>query len=179
MKKLAIIGAILTVLPSLVIATQPALADTATQTFTVSIVINKSCTVSAPTNIVLSTGMGAGALSASGATGTTAFTVTCSTGTGYNIGFTGSNDVGTATTAHNMKGTGSNSSMIPYQLFDATSGTTNTSALTAVSAATPNLISDKGTGSAQSKGVKATVAVGAPVVPTDTYTDTVTLTVSY
>jgi spore coat protein U-like protein len=179
MKKLAIIGAILTALPGLVGATQPAFADTSTATFQVKLTIIKGCAVSTPADINLGSGLSAGTLNSSGATGTTNFTVTCTNGTGYTIGFSGIND-GADTTTHNMKGVASGLS-IPYQLTDTTTGASNTKPLSAISAATPSVISDKGTGSAQPKTIQA--AVIAKSIPggagPDAYSDTVTLTLSY
>jgi spore coat protein U-like protein len=178
MKKLAIIGAVLTALPGLVSATQPAFAaGTATSTFRVTLTITSGCAVSTPADINLGTGLTAAGLNSAGAAQTTTFTVTCSTGTGYTIGFAGINDT---TTTHNMKGTGLGL-LIPYQLTDVTTGAKNSSPLSAASAATPSLISDTGTGSAQSKTIQA--AVLAKSIPggaaPDAYYDTVTLTLSY
>jgi spore coat protein U-like protein len=179
MKKLAIIGAVLTALPGLVTATQPAFAATSTGTFRVTLTITTGCAVSTPGDINLGTGLSAAGLNSSGATGTTSFNVTCSTGTGYTIGFSGYND-GTDTTKHSMKGTTLGSS-IPYQLTDVTPGAKNTKPLSAASAATPSLISDTGTGSAQAKTVQATVAPNSIPggAPPDAYYDTVTLTLTY
>ena len=179
MKKLAIIGAILTALPGLVGATQPAFADTSTATFQVKLTIIKGCAVSAPADINLGSTFSAASLNSSGATGTSTFNVTCSNGTGYTIGFSGIND-GADTTTHNMKGAASGLS-IPYQITDVTTSAPNTKPLSAILAATPSVISDKGTGSAQSKTIQA--AVIAKSIPggaaTDSYYDTVTLTLSY
>jgi spore coat protein U-like protein len=179
MKKLAIIGAILTALPGLVGATQPAFADTSTATFQVKLTIIKGCAVSTVADINLGSTLSAANLNSSGATGKTNFTVTCSNGTGYTIGFSGTND-GADTTTHNMKGVASGLS-IPYQLTDVTNPTSPSPPLSAISAATPSVISDKGTGSAQSKTIQA--AVIAKSIPggaaPDAYYDTVTLTLSY
>jgi spore coat protein U-like protein len=180
MKKLAIIGAILTVLPGLAAATQPAFADTATSTFQVTLTITKGCTVSTPSTISLGNTWTAATLNSSGATGTTTLTVNCTTGIQYNIGFSGTNDVASSAITHYMKGTTSGF-LIPYQLTDATLNAANTSPLTAASATNPSLIKDKGTGSAQSKTIQAAVIAGS--IPggavADAYYDTVTLTLSY
>lgn len=156
-------------------ASEVAEAGTATANFNVSITITKQCDVStAPTNINLGS-YGSTALISSGATGTTSFDVLCTAGTPYTIGFASGNDLTVGSPTHQMKGTGANADVVQYNLTDATAGATNTSPLSASS----SVISDTGTGAAQAKTVEAQVVnYTAPAAP-DTYTDTVTLTVSY
>ena len=173
MKKLAIIGSILTALPGLVSATQPALAGTATSSFKVSITITKDCAVSAPSDIILNSG--SGSLVVSGAKGTTSFNVVCPVGTGYKIGFAGVNDVSADTATHSMNSASTPATYISYQLTDTTAGASNPKPLSATS----SLISDTGNGSPQAKTVQAQVVNTTTAPATGTYTDTVTLTVTY
>jgi spore coat protein U-like protein len=148
----------------------------ATANFTVSITIVKECDVStAPTNINLGT-FGATGLIVSGATGSTAFSVLCTIGTPYTIGFSSPNDLTAGSATHQMKGqTSGNNAVIQYRLTDTTAGATNTNPLSA----TTSVISGTGTGAAQSKTVQAAVFNYVAAVAPDTYLDTVTLSVSY
>jgi spore coat protein U-like protein len=149
-------------------------ANPATANFNVTITIVKECSVTTPATISLGT-YGAVSLISSGASGTTTFNVTCSNGAPYTIGFSSSNDATAGSATHQMKGTGTNKAVVQYQLTDATTGAKNTAALSA----TTSVISDTGTGAAQAKTLNAAVVnYTAPVAP-DTYTDTVTLSVSY
>jgi spore coat protein U-like protein len=151
-------------------------ANPATASFTVSITIIKECSVStAPSNIVLGA-FASSALIATGANGTTNFSVLCSPTTPYTIGFSSPNDLAVDSTTHQMKGQSpGNTAEIQYQLTDTTAGATNTHPLSATS----SVISGTGTGVAQAKKVQATVInFTAPVLP-DTYLDTVTLAVTY
>lgn len=150
-------------------------ADPATTTFTVSITIVKECSVStAPTNINFGT-FGAVSLISSGASGTTSFSVMCSAGVAYTIGFSSGNDLTAGSPTHQMIGTAGNTHVVQYQLTDTTVGATNTTPLSASS----SVISGTGTGVAQNKTVQATVVNYTAAVQPDTYTDTVTLTVTY
>lgn len=72
-----------------------------------------------------------------------------------------------------MKGTGQNGDVIQYNLFDAT-----TNSVTPLSAST-SVISDTGTGAAQSKTIKAQILNYTSDVTPDVYTDTVTMTITY
>ena len=114
-------------------------------------------------------------LVASGASGTTNFNVTCTSGIPYTIGFSSGNDLTIGSTTHQMKGTGGNTAVIQYHLIDTTAGAANTNPLSASS----SVISGTGTGVAQTKTVQAQVINYAAPVASDTYTDTVTLSVSY
>lgn len=72
-----------------------------------------------------------------------------------------------------MRGTGQNADVIQYNLFDATA-----SSLTPLSAST-SVISDTGTGVAQTKSIKAQILNYTNDVTPDVYTDTVTMTITY
>jgi spore coat protein U-like protein len=149
-------------------------ASPATANFNVTITITKECAVTTPATISLGS-YGAISLISSGASGTSNFNVTCSAGAPYTIGFSSPNDLTAGNATHQMKGTGSNTALVQYQLTDGTTGAKNNTALSATS----SVIAYTGTGVAQNKILKAAVVnYIAPVAP-DTYTDTVTLSVSY
>jgi spore coat protein U-like protein len=172
MKKFAIIGAALTALPGLLSATHSASAATATSSFKISLTITKDCAISTPADININTGT-ASALIA-GAKGTTTFNVACSKGTPYTIGFAGANDVGADTATHQIN-TAAPVKYINYQLTDTTAGAANTKPLSATS----SVISDTGTGSAQAKTIQAQIVNYTSMADPGTYTDTVTLTLTY
>ncbi len=147
----------------------------ATAQFNVTITILKQCLVTAPSTINLGS-VGASDLITTTTAATQSFTVTCSPGTAYTVGFSSTNDVSTGSPTHQMKGSlNGNTGVVQYNLLDATSGATNTAALSATS----SVISDTGTGSSQMKMLKAQVTNYTTEVKPDTYTDTVTMTVSY
>ena len=147
----------------------------ATAQFNVTITILKQCLVTAPSTINLGQ-VGASDLLTTTTNATQPFTVTCSPGTGYTVGFSSPNDVSTGSATHQMKGAISgNTNVVQYNLFDATTGATNTGALSASS----SVISDTGTGASQTKMLKAQVTNYTVEVKPDTYTDTVTMTVTY
>ena len=149
--------------------------DPATAQFNVTITILKQCTVTAPATINLGS-VGATDLITTTTNATQPFTVTCSLGTGYTVGFSSSNDISNGSPTHQMKGaTTGNGSVVQYNLFDATSGATNTAALSASS----SVISGTGTGASQTKMLKAQVVNYTTAVTPDTYNDTVTMTVTY
>ena len=147
----------------------------ATAQFNVTITILKQCLVTAPATISLGS-VGASDLLTTTTSATQSFTVTCSPGTGYTVGFSSANDASTGSATHQMKGAiGGNTNFVQYNLFDATAGATNSAALSA----TASLISDTGTGLSQTKMLKAQVTNYTVEVKPDTYTDTVTMTVTY
>lgn len=174
MKRLAIPGVAALALLG---AVQPAAAviqNPATAQFNVTITIAKQCTVIGPATIDFGT-VGAADLVGASPTAAQNFTVLCSRGTPYTIGFSSGNDAPTGGTTHVMKGTGANTDSVSYNLLDATSGATNTSPLSASS----SVISGTGTGLTQTRTLQAKIiSYTAPVMP-DTYTDTVTLSVAY
>ena len=166
----AILSATSMALPALAAPQNPATAQ-----FNVTITILKQCTVTAPATISLGS-VGANDLLTTTTTATQPFTVTCSRGTGYTVGFSSNNDAAAGSPTHQMKGAASgNTNVVQYDLFDATAGATNTTALSA----STSVISDTGTGSSQTKMLKAQVVNYTLAVAPDTYTDTVTMTVTY
>lgn len=147
-------------------------AVTATGQFNVTITILKQCTFTVPATISLGS-VGAIDLKTTTTAASQPYTVTCSKGTPYTLGFASSNDVAVGSTTHQMKGTGSNTDVVQYNLFDAT-----TSSTTPLSASS-SVISDTGTGASQAKSIKAQVVNYTAAVTPDVYTDTVTMTITY
>ena len=167
-----------TVTAAAILMATPALAavqNPATAQFNVTITILKQCTVTAPATISLGS-IGATDLITTTTSATQPFTVNCSLGTGYTVGFSSTNDVSTGSATHQMKGAANgNTAVVQYNLFDATSGATNAAALSASS----SVITGTGTGISQTKMLKAQVVNYTTTVMPDTYTDTVTMTVTY
>lgn len=149
-----------------------ATSQTVSANFNVTITILKQCSVTAPATINLGS-VGANDLIATTTSSTQTYTVSCSRGTGYTIGFSSANDVSAGSATHQMKGTGSNTDVVQYNLFDATTGST------VPLDASMHVISDTGTGTSQTKSLKAQVVNYTSAVGPDTYTDTVTMTVTY
>lgn len=138
----------------------------ATFPFTVNATVNKLCTVTTNGNIAI----GPVNSTAVNSTSNNSLSVTCTNSTPYTVGLVPSNSstVGRGV----MSGTGSNTDKVPYQL-SSTPGPTGT--VWGSSAA--NMVAGTGTGSALSYTVYATVP-SANYTP-DSYTDTVTVNVTY
>jgi spore coat protein U-like protein len=161
-----------TMLALLVSSHAHAQAASATGQFNVTITIQKQCVFAVPSTINLGT-VGANDLKSITTAATQSYTVTCSKGTGYTLGFSSANDVSAGSSIHQMRGTGQNADVIQYNLFDAT-----VSSLAPLSAST-SVISDTGTGVAQTKSIKAQILNYTNDVSPDVYTDTVTMTITY
>jgi len=159
-------------LASAMVAT-PALADTASSTFQVTMTIQKACTVTAgaPSNISL----GTVASTATNVAGNNTISVNCSKTTPYYIGLAPSN----ANTggAGQMSGTGANADKVPYQLRSSTGTSGTIWGNTATATSVGNGVAGTGTGAAQTHTVYVT-APSANFTP-DTYSDVVTVNVNY
>jgi spore coat protein U-like protein len=147
-----------------------------TTTFTVQLVVSKTCNVATQTNVDLGT-VNAGVAPAT-ASGT--FTVTCSKTTPYFIGLAPSN--ASTTGAGNMNGqaAGNTGTLIPYQLYQ-NSGATTIWGNTATATTVGNGEGGTGAGMAAPATftVWAGVAAAATNVAPDTYKDTVTINVNF
>ena len=147
--------------------TELSLATTATSTFTVQLIINSTCTVSSPTTLDFGT---AGILSAN-IDATTTISVTCTASTTYNIGLNAGTGTGATVATRKMTSSGNT---VNYTLYSDSARTTvwgNT-----IGTDTPT--TTPGTGSAQSYTVYGRVP--SQVSPAaGTYTDTITVTVTY
>jgi spore coat protein U-like protein len=154
-------------------------ANTTTGTFTVSLTVNKACTVttSASSNIAFSA-VNAGGTATSG---NGSFSVNCSNGTPFYVGLAPQN-VASTTGAGTMKGSiGGNNSTVTYQLYQ-NSGLSNVWGNTATSTSAGNGLGGTGGGMSASKAVSETVyaaVTGSTDVTPDTYSDTVTINVNF
>ncbi|MGH8157807.1 MAG: Csu type fimbrial protein [Rhodanobacter sp.] len=135
--------------------------------------VASQCTVSAGSPLILGSAAGVAA-GTNNNTGSTTFSVNCTQGTLYNVGLSPSSN--SLTGAGSMAGTGGNTSKVPYQLYQSVAGTT-VWGNTATSSSVGNGEAGTGNGSAQSMTVYAT-APSSDFKP-DTYSDTVTINVSY
>ena len=151
----------------------PALADSVTATFQVTMTIQKACTVTAgaPSNIAL----GTVASTATNVAGNNTITVNCSKTTPYFIGLAPSN----ANTggAGQMSGTGANVDKVAYQLRSATGTSGAIWGNTATTTTVGNGVTGIGTGLPVSIPVWAN-APSANFTP-DSYADTVTVNVNF
>lgn len=153
-------------------------ANVATGTFTVSLTVNKTCSVttSSSSNITFtSVNAGTAPTSANGS-----FSVNCSNTTPFYVGLAPQN-VTSTTGVGTMKGTGSNTSTIAYQLYQ-NSGLTTVWGNTATTTSAGNGVSGTGAGMGGSKAIAETVyaaVTGSTDVTPDTYSDTVTINVNF
>jgi spore coat protein U-like protein len=151
-------------------------ANVSNTTFTVTLVVQKTCNVNTVTNVNLGT-VNAGALPAI-ANGT--FTVACSNTTPYYIGLA-PNSTTSTTGAGNMNGqtAGNTGTLIAYQLYQNAGGTTvwgNTATTTSAGNG------ESGTGAGMTTPTTFTVyagVTGSTNVTPDTYKDTVTVNVNF
>jgi spore coat protein U-like protein len=154
-------------------------ANTTTGTFTVSVTVNKACTIttSASSNITFAA-VNAGTAPASN---NGSFSVNCSNTTPFYIGLAPQN-VASNTGAGTMKGAiNGNNNTITYQLYQ-NAGLSNVWGNTATSTSAGNGISGTGAGMAASKAIAETVyaaVTGSTDVTPDTYSDTVTINVNF
>ena len=151
----------------------PAFAATVSDTFQVSITIQKACSVTA--NASADIDLGTVASTATNTTGSGTVTVTCSKTTPYYIGLAPSN--ANTAGAGTMAGTGGNTDTVPYQLSSTAGPSGTVWGNTATASAVGNGVSGTGTGSSQTLTIYVT-APSANYTP-DTYTDTVTINVHY
>ena len=152
----------------------PAQAATTTGTLTVQMTITASCTVTAAT-VDFGTSTGTALLSAAvNATGTVS--VTCTNGSAYSIGM----DNGAhASSSQRRMANGSN--FINYNLYTDSgrlnAWTTASSSTTCTTAS--SCVTGTGTGSAQSTTIYGTVPAVAVAPAAGSYSDSVTMTVTY
>ena len=155
------------------VAATPAMADTATATFQVTLTIQKACTVTAGTGSNIS--LGTVGSNATNMAGNNTITVNCSKTTPYFIGLAPSN--ANTTGAGVLSGTGGNLDKVPYQLRSTTGTSGTVWGNTATTTTVGNGVAGTGTGANQTHTVYVT-APSANFKP-DTYTDTVTINVNY
>lgn len=137
--------------------------------FGVTATVSKQCQITATNTLSL----GSVAYTQTNITSNSNFTMACTNGTAYTIGLTPSN--GNTAGSGVMKSaatTSTNPDLVPYQL----KSTAGVSGLTWGNAS-PNLVADTGTGSSVNKTVYALVPNAN--YRADTYSDTVTINVTY
>jgi spore coat protein U-like protein len=140
-------------------------AATATTTFSVSLTIVASCTVSAAALGFASSGLISAAIDA-----TTTATVTCTNTTPYNVGLDAGAGSGATVGARKMTSGGAT---VTYSLYQ------DASRLTAWGfTAGTNTVAGTGNGTAQVLTIYGRVPAQATPAPA-TYTDTITVTVTY
>lgn len=139
--------------------------------FSVTATVQKNCTVTA-NNLSLGS-VPAGTTPTSGSS---TLSVSCTYTTPYNVGLAPMN-VSSTTGAGTMKGTGTNTNTVTYQLYS-NSGLSTVWGSTATSMSTGNGVAGTGSGVAQSLLVYAKVTSTTDVQP-DNYSDTVQVIVNY
>ena len=145
----------------------PALAATAIGSFTVQITIQASCVFISATSLTFNA---VGVIAANDDV-TSTLSVQCTNTTPYNIGL--SVGVGTGATVASRKMTGPAGAQVNYTLYSDTNRTTVWGQTIGT-----DTVSASGTGAAQSYTVYGRVPVQTTPAP-GTYTDTITVTVTY
>lgn len=145
----------------------PALAATATGSFTVQITIQASCVFVSATTLTFTA---VGVIAANDDASTT-LSVQCTNTTPYNIGL--SAGLGTGATVASRKMTGTGGALVNYTLYSDTNRTTVWGQTIGT-----DTVSASGSGAAQPYTVYGRVPVQTTPAP-GAYTDTITVTVTY
>lgn len=156
-----------------VMITGDAFAATATTTFQAKIVINASCVINNAN--VLDFGTPVPGILAANIDAATTLSVTCTNLTPFTVGLDGGLNSGGSVTARKMKG-GPANELINYAIYRDTLRTQNWGVTIA---GTPDVVSSSGTGVAQTFNVYGRVAGPQTTPQPGTYTDTVTVTLTY
>jgi spore coat protein U-like protein len=146
------------------LASRPALAATATTTFSVTATVQSTCLVSA-TNMAFGTYTGAVA------TSTSAVSVTCTNTTPYNVGLSAGLATGATVTTRKM--TGPAAAVLGYALFSDPARSVNWGQTIGT-----DTVTGTGNGTAQALNVYGQATAGQFVAP-GAYSDTITATVTY
>lgn len=141
-------------------------ATTTTATFTAQIIIQANCQILSPTNLNFGT---TGALT-SNEDATSTFSVQCTNTTPYNIGLNAGTTTGGTTTTRLMT---FGSATVSYKMYADSSRSTNWGNTVGT-----DTVSGTGNGAAQSYTIYGRVPAQTTPAPA-TYTDTVTITVTY
>lgn len=142
----------------------PAVATTATTTFSVTATVVATCLISA-------TNLDFGSYTGMQANATSTITVTCTNTTPYNVGLDAGISSGATTTARKMTGTGG--ATMSYALYQDGARTINWGTNVGV-----DTEAGAGSGSAQSLTVYGQIAGGQYVAP-GAYNDTITAIITY
>lgn len=168
MRNLARIAAIL-----ITSASGNALAATATTTFQAKIVINASCVINNAN--LLDFGTPVPGILSSNIDAATTLSVTCTNLTPFTLGLDGGLNSGGSVSARKMKG-GPANELINYAIYRDTLRTLNWGVTIS---GTPDVVSSTGSGVAQTFNVYGRVPGPQTTPQPGTYTDTVTLTLTY
>lgn len=152
------------VIAGLALSNLPAVAATATTTFSVTATVQATCLISG-------NNLGFGTYTGSAIPATTTLSVTCTNGTTYNVGLNAGTASGATVTTRAM--TGPASATLNYALYEDSGHTTNwgNTVGTDTKAGTGN-------GSAQTLTVYGQLASNQYPTP-GSYTDTITATITY
>lgn len=142
---------------------------TATDPMTVSATVEASCTVVA-NDMLFGT---YNPFDTTDTDQTATVDVTCSNGAAYNIGLGLGTKTGATVTTRGMTG-GTGSDILNYALYSDTGRTSNWG-----DTVDTDTVSDTGSGSMQSTTVYGRIPQGQTTAPVGSYTDTVTVTVTY
>jgi spore coat protein U-like protein len=142
----------------------PVLATTATTTYSVTATVQSTCVISGNT-------LAFGTYTGSAIPMTTTLSVTCSSGTTYNVGLNAGTASGATVTARAMTGPGG--ATLNYAMYQDTNHTTNWGQTVGT-----DTEAGTGNGSAQTLTVYGQLAAGQYPAP-GSYSDTITATVTY
>ncbi len=150
-------------------------AGTATANLTVQITIAASCTINAAT-LNFGSSVSGTTLIASAVTGNTTVSVTCTNGSPYSIGM--DNGANASGSQRRMK---SGTNFLNYGLYTDAAFTNawTTSATNSTCTTTNSCALGTGSGAAQSVTIYGQVPSVGSAPPTGTYSDTVTMTITY
>lgn len=161
----------LVLVATLAIVSAGAQATTATNTFTVSTNVTASCSVSG-SNLVF-TDVDPLANASAATDGTSTVTVTCANTTPYDVGLSAGSATGASVSARKMTHTDTTSTL-DYALYSDAARTTNWGETVAT-----DTVAGIGTGSTQDLTVYGRIASGQQTAKVGSYSDTVTVTVTY
>ena len=160
------------VLTGLVVAAGPAAATTTTQNFQVTLTIVAECVIRSTATLAFgSIGVLGGSSGATNNDATAAVAVQCTNTTPYDIGLNAGTTSGGSTTTRLLAGSGAPT--VQYKLYQDAGHTTNWGNTVATDTA-----SKVGNGASQSYTIYGRIPPQTTPAP-DTYTDTVTVTVTY
>jgi spore coat protein U-like protein len=147
-----------------------AFAATTTTTFSVTATVNAVCGVSAST-------LGFGVYNPTSATNldaTTTISVTCTNGTAYNVGLNAGTGSGASVTTRKLTRTAGGSETVDYSLYQEIGRTTVWG-----DTVSTDTVAGTGNGSAQPLTVFGRIPGSQTTTPVASYSDTITVTVTY
>lgn len=151
-------------------------AATDTTTFKVKLVITESCTISTPAATDVDFGSQVRATTAVNLNVTGTLNVNCSAGTSYTIGLNGgintTGTIGTPTAGQRRMKLSSGATLVPYELYQTSGGTTFWGNTTGT-----NTVAGTGTGASVALSVHGKLT--SVNFPAGSYEDTVTATITY